>query len=186
MTNSRLLNWHRTAPEKPRQPLPPNGGAYIPQMAERLERDPNLTDGARRCARIIVGYSYRRERDERTAGITITYLAKAMGRCRRTVQRYLRQLERFGYIETAVTISQHSRLCVGLAIRLLKPLFPRHHAHKWPDKAIKSGMTKAPLNYRPERFTAKIPILDWDIRCRIGMADAICPPLQPLPDFLPV
>lgn len=170
MTNPHLLNWHRTAPVKPRQPLPPNGGAYIPQMAERLERDPNLSDGARRCARVIVGYSHRRDRKGRTAGITITYLANALGRCRRTVQRYLRQLERSGYIKTIIVISQHSRLCTGLVIDLLAPLFPRHHRKKWPEKAMESGVTKAPQNYRQ---LIKYNIETWDFRCRMGKADAI-------------
>src|SRR5579859_6822655 len=90
---------HLPAEPKPRFPAPRDTGAYVPEMAARIENDRNLTDGARRCARKLTEYVYRRDRENRAAQITVSYLAKALGRCRRTVQRYLRQLEREGYIE---------------------------------------------------------------------------------------
>jgi hypothetical protein len=46
--------------------------AYIPELSETLERDPNLCDGARRCGRMVGAYTYRRDRDGRTApGVVI-------------------------------------------------------------------------------------------------------------------
>src|SRR5262245_18300892 len=80
-------------------------GAYVPQLAERIDDDPNLTDGAKLCARKTAAYIHRRNRAGRSAEITVTFLMKAMRRSRRTVQRYLRQLERAGYIE--VTVLRH-------------------------------------------------------------------------------
>ena len=100
---------------------------YTPELAETVERDPNLCDGTRRCARVLAGYVYRRDRETRRSQITVTYLAKALARSRRTVQRYLRRLERGGYIRTEVVASQRSRLCVGLVVTVCGLLFPSHH-----------------------------------------------------------
>jgi len=57
---------------------------------------------ARRCARKLAEYGYRKNRESRTADITVTWLMRALGKSRRTVQRYLRQLERAGYIAVEV------------------------------------------------------------------------------------
>src|ERR1019366_5852328 len=76
--------------------------AYVPELAARLDTDPNLTDGARRCARILAAYNYRDNRDTRSAQITVTYLTRAMTKCRGTVPRYLSQLERTGRLGTDV------------------------------------------------------------------------------------
>src|SRR5579871_6893482 len=94
-----LRHCHMPAEQKPRHPSPRDTGAYVPETAARIENDLNLTDGARRCARKLAEYVYRKNREGREAEITVNYLAKALGRCRRTVQRYLRQLEREGYID---------------------------------------------------------------------------------------
>ena len=103
----------------------------------------NLTDGARRCARKIVEETYRRDRVERKLQVTVNYLAKTLGRSCRTIQRYLRQLEREGYLSIQVLASHRSRLCIGLVIQLLTPLFPRHHKDQWPKTHVKPGATKS-------------------------------------------
>ena len=88
--------------ESPRFDSPPESGAYVPELAARLDDDRNLTDGARRCGRKIAELTYRSNREERALEVTVTYLMKALGRCRRMVQRYLRLLEREGYIRSDV------------------------------------------------------------------------------------
>lgn len=93
---------HLPAEPRPRHPSPRDTGAYVPEMAARMDDDRNLTDGARRCARKVAEYIYIRNREGREADITVSYLMRALGRCRRTVQRYLRQLEREGYIDVFV------------------------------------------------------------------------------------
>jgi hypothetical protein len=100
-------------------------GAYVPQLSACVEDDPNLSDGARRCARKIAEIVHRCGRETRSAEITVTFLMKALRRDRRTVQRYLRQLERGGYIVVDV-LKWRTRICAGLAIRVLAPLRPRH------------------------------------------------------------
>src|SRR5690606_4618964 len=107
-----LQTCHRYAMgERPRKAGPRPGDGYVPELAARIEDDPNLTDGARRCARKIAELTYRAHRDNRALPVTVTYLAKALGRCRRTVQRYLRQLEGEGYVAVEVVASPRSRMC---------------------------------------------------------------------------
>ena len=133
-----LRSCHLPAEPKPRHAPPRDSGAYVPEMAARIEDDRNLTDGARRCARKLMEYVYRKNREGRAAEITVTYLMRALGKSRRTVQRYLRQLERAGYISVEV-IHARTRMCAGLFVELLAPLFPRHHRQKWPQKLMDSG-----------------------------------------------
>jgi hypothetical protein len=178
-----LHGCHLPAGQKPLIPVG-DSRAYVPELAARLDTDPNLTDGARRCARILVAYTYRRNRDTRTAQITATYLARAMGKCRRTVQRYLRQLERTEYIGTDVIACARSRLCVGLAITLLRPLFPQHHAQKWPAQLVNSGATPLSLNHRFRFKTLSIPAPSWALRCMNGAHRAYMKTIQPFPAFV--
>lgn len=171
---------HLPAEQKPLIPVR-DSRAYVPELAARLDTDPNLTDGARRCARILASYTYRRNRDTRCAQITVTYLTRAMGKCRRTVQRYLRQLERAGYIGTDVIASARSRLCVGLAITLRLPLFPQHHAQKWPAASMNSGATLLSQNHRFRYKTYRIPAQAWAIRCMDGVFRSLMQTIPALP-----
>ena len=157
--------------------------AYIPELSETLERDPNLCDGARRCGRLVGAYTYRRDRDGRTAEVTVSYLSRALGRCRRTVQRYLRQLERAGYIRVEVIASHKSRLCVGLAVTLLRPLFARHHAQKWPVKLVDSGATRLSQKHNSRYRSRRIPAEQWALRCMDGVFRSLMQTLPPLPAF---
>ena len=93
---------HFSLYERPRHEPQKNTGGFVPQASAGIENDPNLTDGARRCARKIMELAYRSNRSGRTLDVTVTYLAKTLGKCRRTVQRYLRLLQREGYIRVEV------------------------------------------------------------------------------------
>jgi hypothetical protein len=172
---------HMPAEPKPRHPSPRDSGAYVPEMAARLENDRNLTDGARRCARKLAEYVYRRNREFRHAEITVPYLMKALGRCRRTVQRYLRQLEREGYIDVRVVPSVHTRMCFGLLVRLLKPLIPKHRRNRWPENAIVRDVTNESQTYK-QRFKKKpISRALWAFICSEGVHRSYMKTLQPPP-----
>ena len=121
--------------QKPRHAPPKESGAYVPAISARLDNDRNLTDGARRCARKIIEETHRRDRKERTLQVNVSYLAKGLGRCRRTIQRYLAVLEREGYLRVEVMSGHRSRMCIGLIVHLLEPLFPRHQRESWPRRA---------------------------------------------------
>lgn len=120
--------------ERPRHAPPKDTGAYVPAISARLDNDPNLTDGARRCARKIMEETHRRDRKERKLLVNVSYLAKGLGRCRRSIQRYLALLEREGYLRTEIMSGHRSRMCIGLIVHLLEPLFPRHQRKSWPQR----------------------------------------------------
>lgn len=149
---------------------------YVPELAARIEDDPNLSDGARRCVRKIAEATYRQNREGRVLAVTVTYLARALGRCRRSVQRYLRQLEEAGYIGVDVVTGKRTRLCIGLAVRLLEPAFPRHHKARWPGTLANPGATQESRNQSPriKRIEEghRIPVLNWAARSMNGVFDA--------------
>jgi hypothetical protein len=172
---SRSLNTcHRYAQaERPRQATPRSSRAYVPELATRVEDDPNLTDGARRCARKLAELTYRSNREGRVLPVTVTYLAKVLGRCRRTVQRYLRQLEREGYVAVDVVVSKRARMCVGLVVKLLEPLLAAHHRQRWPGSPAKPGATSESLNKRFKVYVQvegyRTGVEQWALRCMDGV-----------------
>jgi len=159
--------------ERPRTAPPKESGAYIPELAARLDDDPNLTDGARRCARKLAEFTYRTNRESRAIDITVTYLMRALGKCRRTVQYYLRLLEREGYIRVDVIRGHATRMCVGLAVHLLGPLFPRHHKERWPQSRAIPGVQKSSLKKSfitlQDKSHPRIPRRIWALRCMDGV-----------------
>jgi hypothetical protein len=171
---------HLPAEPKPRHAPPPDSGAYVPEMAARIEDDPNLTDGARRCARKLAEYIYRRDRETRSAEITVTYLMHSLRRDRRTVQRYLRLLEDAGYISVEV-IYAGTRMCAGLLVALLAPLFARHHRHQWPHKL---GNPDAARKSQNHRLRIKYSRESWALRCMDGVFRSLMKTIPPLPSVI--
>jgi DNA-binding transcriptional ArsR family regulator len=171
---------HLPAEMKPVRPSPRDNDAYIPELATRLEDDPNLTDGARRCARKLAEYVYRRDRETRSAEITVTYLMRSLRKSRRTVQRYLRQLERAGYVSVQV-IHAGTRMCAGLLVALLTPLFARHHQQQWPQKL---GNPDAPRKSHNHRLRIKYSREVWALRCMDGVFRSLMKTIPPLPSAI--
>jgi len=158
---------------------PRKSNAYVPETAACLDDDRNLTDGARRCARKIAQYVYQKNRDSRSAEITVTYLMKALRKSRRTVQRYLRQLEKAGYISVAV-IHARTRMCAGLLVEVLATSLPRHG---W-KKSMKPDAPLLSQNNSSRYKSVLIPRALWALRCTDPIQkawDKIMPPLSPFP-----
>lgn len=169
-----LQTCHRyTLPKGERKPVPRDSRGYVPELAARLDDDPNLSDGARRCARKIAEVAYRSQREGRALPVTVSFLSKAMGRCRRTVQRYLRQLEREGYIAVEVVAGQRSRMCIGLVVKLLAKLFAPHHQQRWPATRGNPAATPESQNQRfipyKQREGRRMTVNDWALRCMDGV-----------------
>ena len=171
---------HLPAEPKPRHHSPRPSGAYIPELAAQVDDDRNLTDGARRCARKLAEYIYCRNREGRAAEITVTYLMKALRKSRRQVQRYLRALERAGYISVAV-IHARTRMCAGLLVELLCPLIPRHG---WPQKLMKPDAPRMSQNNRSRYKYTLIPRRIWAARCQTGIFSALMKTIGPPPSSL--
>jgi len=175
-----LRSCHVPAEPKPRHAPPRDSGAFVPELAARIEDDRNLTDGARRCARKLAEYIYRKGRSARASDITVTWLMRALGKSRRTVQRYLRQLEREGYIAVQVNYAR-TRMCAGLFVELLAPLFPRHHRQKWPQKLMEPDAPRMSQNERFRYITERISRESWALRCMDGVFRSLMNTLPPLP-----
>jgi len=162
--------------EKPRHTKPQPTRAYVPELGAQLESDRNLTDGARRLARKLAEIIYRQNRAGRSTEITVTYLMEALSRTRRTIQRYLRILEREGYIYTEVIRGLRSRMCLGLHISLDASLFAAHHQKAWPQKATKSskipGAPKKSQNYNfidSRKKGRQVSVHHWTQLCMDGV-----------------
>jgi hypothetical protein len=172
-------------PKKPRYSSPRDTGEYVPEMSARIDNDRNLTDGARRCGHKLMGFVHRKNREGREVEITVSYLEKALNRCRRTVQGYLRELEREGYIEALVVPSERTRMCFGLLIRLLDPLFPRHRRGVAPEKGGNPDAQKDSQIYSSRSRRKPIPRRIWAFFCCEGVWRSYMktlPPSSALPD----
>ena len=91
--------------------------------------------------------------------------------------RYLRQLERAGYIAVEV-IHARTRMCAGLCVALLDPLFPRHQRQKWPAKLIEPD---APQMSQNNRLKIKYSRESWALRCMDGVFRSFLKTIPPLP-----
>lgn len=152
-----------------------NSHAYVPETAARLEDDDRITDGARHCARKIAELTHRRCRESRALPITVSYLAKALRRSPRTVQRYLRQLEAAGYVSVLV-VQTRARMCGGLLIAVMATLLPRHG---WA-KSMKPAMTRMSEINR-DRFKGRyFPVAVWNFLCVTGKDRRRAATLPPL------
>ena len=171
-----LHSSHMPAEEKELHPRRENG-AFVPQLSASVDDDPNLSDGARRCARKISEVVHRCGRESLSVEITVTFLMKALHRDRRTVQRYLRQLERAGYIAVEV-LQWRTRMCAGLLVKLLAPLLPRHG---WPEKAMKPDATRKSQNYRSNIKTIGFSRESWALKCMDGVFRSLMATLPRFP-----
>jgi hypothetical protein len=158
--------------EARRYPREPETGAYVPELSAKLESDRNLTDGARRLGRKLAEVVYRQNREGRFTEITVSYLCAALRRSRRTIQRYLRMLEREGYIHTEVVRGERSRLCTGLLIALCAPLLARHHKDEWPRQRRNPGASPESQNHGfldSRRRGARLSVAQWSLLCMDGV-----------------
>lgn len=153
----------------PENPIEMTGDQYTPQTSADILNDNRLTDGAKVLALKLMEETYRKNRAGRWLKITVTYLMKALQKSRRTIQNYLRLLEHLGYIRTDVITSPISRMCVGLAIWLQQPMFPKHHIEKWPEKRTKSGVQQDSYNDLNKIYSYLIPIHLWTRDCMEGI-----------------
>lgn len=174
-----LQTCHRPAIKPEQAPYRRPSQAYVPQFSARLLNDPGLTDGARRCAMKLLELAYRRNRSQRAYRGTVSYLAKALGRSERAVQTYLALLRSRGYIAHEVVTSERARMCIGIVVTLLTPLFAKHHESEWPHhaKPTGSGVNRFSENYRPDprkkRGGMRISVEHWSMRCMDGVFRAL-------------
>lgn len=101
------LRWFRETP------IPSN--QYAPAMATRAARDDRLTPQAKALLQIIHARCGGSGMTQTTKGT----LANIMSRCARSIQRYLCELQRFGYIAMETRRGKTGLYC-GLVIRITR------------------------------------------------------------------
>ena len=134
---------------KPRHPSPRDTGAYVPEMAARIDNDPNLTDGARTLRPQAGGIHLQprpRNREGRNHGHLPDEGSRRMPahRAALSAPAGTRRLYRASW--SSVRAYAHVRRSCSSA--LLDPLFPRHRRQKWPAKAGNPEATRKSQNHR--------------------------------------
>ena len=132
-TSHRFSEARYTWNEQPRHEEPRDTGEYVPAVDMKLVKDRNLTDSARRIALFILRHAYQDNRSGRFVGMTVSFMMKGLSLSRRTVQRSLTLLETRGYFRCEVATGDETKMCIGLIVHLLSPLFPKHHKEEWPE-----------------------------------------------------
>lgn len=162
---------------EPRYKAPKDTGEYAPELNMKLVKDRNLTDSARRIALFVMHRAYRDNREGRYIALTVSFIMKGLSLSRRTVQRNLSLLEKHGYIESDVVPSEHTKMCIGLIINLLSPLFPRHHKKKWAESRRKSDASQLTQNHNKffsiYKNKVQIPRILWAEKCCEGIIRSV-------------
>jgi hypothetical protein len=168
--NRSLQTSHRysMAGLKDRYPKP-NTKAYTPEMSAIVDEDRNLNANADKAARFLMRQAYQKARNTRTLRITVSYIAKALNRSTRTIQRYLGSLVEEGYIKVEIIRSSITGMVACLEIKLLSPLFPEHHKQKWPQRRINPDATFLSDKQSQLIYNRKEDRNSWAIRCMNGV-----------------
>ena len=102
----------------------------------------------------VMQKTYQDNRTGRYIGMTVSYMMKGLSISRRTVQRSLTLLETLGYFRCEVAKGDQSRMCIGLIVHLLTPLFAKHHKEKWPKR--RRNPEASPMPQKQIQFYKKI------------------------------
>lgn len=123
------------APHRHLRPAPRPSNQYAKPMATQAARDDRLTPQSKALLQVIVA----RTGKGRYTDSTKTTLGKIMSRCPRSIQRYLGELVRFGYIRTQTIKSRCTGFYVGLRIWIMNsvlPAYTRKNANYDPEKWV--------------------------------------------------
>lgn len=110
---------HPPPPNRHQRPAPRVSRQYAQEMATTAQRDRRLTDGAKALCTVIRA----RCGNGRCTVTTKGTLAAVMGRCPRTIQRYLAELVRFGYLEARL-VTHITGMVIGLRLWITDAVLP--------------------------------------------------------------
>lgn len=163
--------------EVPRYEAPKDTDEYVPEISMKLVNDRNLTDSARRIALFVMRHVYQDNREGRCIRMTVSFVMKGLSLSRRTIQRNLSLLQKHGYLQSDVIPSKKTRMCIGLMISLLSPLFPPHHQKRWPKRRRNSDAPRLTQNQDKNYYTLNdlvtVDRRSWSERCSEGIFRAI-------------
>lgn len=163
----------------------PDTGAYMPELSGRVCRDKNLNGQVLKAAMFLMEQIYMKARNSRTMRITVSYVANGIGMSNRTVQRYLRNLEAEGYIQINIVRHVVTGMVACLEVILLKPLFPRHHEKKWPERVEDQDTTFLSDKKSLLIYIRKESRTEWALKCMDGVWKSFMK-TKPLIDIEPI
>jgi len=103
-------------------------------MSTEAARDDRLTPQSKALLQVLVARTGR----GRFTDTTKTTLGIIMNRCPRSIQRYVQELSKFGYIRTQIRKSRRTGLFLGLRV--------------WTTNSVMPFFARKNLNYEPEKW----------------------------------
>lgn len=108
------------APHRHDRPAPRKSKQFAKAMATEAARDDRLTPQSKALLQVIVA----RTGGERSTDTTKATLGIVMNRCPRSIQRYLAELVKFGYLRTQTIKSRLTGFYIGLRIWVMNKTLP--------------------------------------------------------------
>ena len=102
------------------RPAPTETKQFSKAMSTQAARDDRLTPQSKALLQIIVA----RTGKGRSTDTTKTTLGAIMSRCPRSIQRYIRELVKFGYIRTQTIKSRRTGFYTGMRIWIMNSVLP--------------------------------------------------------------
>lgn len=123
-------------PHRHQRAAPLSTKQFSKPMSTQAARDDRLTPQSKALLQVLVARTGR----GRSTDTTKTTLAKIMNRCPRSIQRYLQELVKFGYIRTQARKSRRTGFYIGLRVWLMNSVLPffkqeddNYEPAKWLD-----------------------------------------------------
>ena len=134
------------------RPPPDDSRQYIQELDSTAMRDDRLTPQAKACLAIIVAEIG----NQPSRLLSKSYLARRLSRSPRTVQRYLGQLRRYGYLAPAELVRSRKGWIKGQRIRAMPRVRPFWHRQRrvWERFSV-SDMETQPTHTKPFRLPTK-------------------------------
>lgn len=113
--------YHKAAPPHRHQRAAPRPSKqFCKSMATQAARDDRLTPQSKALLQVLVARTGR----GRSTDTTKTTLGIIMNRCARSIQRYIQELVKFGYIRTQTIKSRQTGFFIGLRIWIMNSVLP--------------------------------------------------------------
>jgi hypothetical protein len=152
-------------PSRHLRPAPLKTKQYSQKMSTQAARDDRLTPQSKALLQIIIA---RAGKNGRVTDTTKFTLGKMLSRSPRSIQRYLCELVKFGYLRTQIVKSQRTGLYIALRIWIMNSCLPyyarKNHYYEpsnWPE-----GLNNYQNRRNPEK-TKLSPINDSSSIIRI-------------------
>lgn len=109
-----------SSPHRHERAVPRSSKQFSKSMSTQAARDDRLTPQSKALLQVLVARTGR----GRFTDTTKTTLGIIMNRCPRSIQRYVQELIKFGYIRTQVRKSRRTGFFIGLRVWVMNSVLP--------------------------------------------------------------